>query len=101
MVEPQSSKLMVGSAGSHASTGIDRQLKTEIPAKTRPIFCGATEPSREMRGCSLVVKPLSSKQMMRVRFSSAPPIQRCHPSRSDTSREAKYSRVKGLNHSVQ
>ncbi len=25
-----------------------------------------------LRGCSLVVKPLSSKQMMRVRFSSAP-----------------------------
>ena len=28
---------------------------------------------RSFRGCSLVVKPLSSKQMMRVRFSSAPP----------------------------
>src|SRR5690554_5168437 len=32
--------------------------------------------SRKLRGCSLVVKPQSSKLMMRVRFPSSPPFGR-------------------------
>src|SRR5690554_7947250 len=66
---------------------VREHLKTcnRITAHFRPI-------SRKLRGCSLVVKPQSSKLMIRVRFPSSPPF---HWSQALTERE--FARLRGEN----